>query len=125
MLTHNEAISISDYFTVGAAAAPEFRPTCHYAYHQSDAAVLSLHEMFGSGRQQTKHHILTDDEIAEGIDELGVLLFGHRKMRFGMGHVCRMRKAAIWHRTRTPRASRSVPPCWLVWFGRLKTRMPG
>ncbi len=79
LVTHNEAISISDYYTVGDSAAPAFRPTCHYAYHPCDDAVLSLHEMFGSGRQQTKHEILEADEIVEGIDELGVLLFGHEK----------------------------------------------
>ena len=79
LVTHNEAISISDYYTVGAADAPEFRPTCHYAYHPADDAVLSLHEMFGSGRQQTEHVILEVDEIVEGIDELGVLLYGHEK----------------------------------------------
>lgn len=79
LVTHNEAISISDYFTVGEGDHPEYRPTCHYAYHPCDDAVLSLHEMFGSGRQQTKHHILEPDEIVEGIDELGVLLFGHEK----------------------------------------------
>ena len=79
LVTHNEAISISDYYTVGSAEAPAFRPTCHYAYHPSDDAVLSLHEMFGSGVQQTEHHILQEDEIVEGIDELGVLLYGHEK----------------------------------------------
>ncbi|MDQ2091695.1 homospermidine synthase [Marimonas arenosa] len=79
LVTHNEAISISDYYTVGDPAAPEFRPTCHYAYHPCDDAVLSLHEMFGSGRQQDKHHILSEHEIVEGIDELGVLLYGHEK----------------------------------------------
>ncbi|MBF9029141.1 homospermidine synthase [Rhodobacterales bacterium HKCCE3408] len=79
LVTHNEAISISDYYTVGTPDAPTYRPTCHYAYHPCDGAVLSLHEMFGSGRQQTKHHILDVDEIVDGIDELGVLLYGHEK----------------------------------------------
>ncbi|WP_424984841.1 homospermidine synthase [Microbulbifer sp. S227A] len=79
LVTHNEAISISDYYTVGDPADPAFRPTCHYAYHPSDDAVLSLHEMFGSGRQQTRFEILDVDEIVEGIDELGVLLYGHEK----------------------------------------------
>jgi len=79
LVTHNEAISISDYYTVGSAGNPEFRPTCHYAYHPSDDATLSLDEMFGSGRQQTVHEILAPDEIVEGIDELGVLLYGHEK----------------------------------------------
>lgn len=85
LVTHNEAISISDYYTVGDPAAPEYRPTCHYAYHPCDDAVLSLHEMFGSGRQQTRHHILTEDEIVEGIDELGVLLYGHEKNALWFG----------------------------------------
>ena len=79
LVTHNEAISIADYYTIGQGTSPEFRPTCHYAYHPCDDAVLSLHEMFGSGRQQQEHHILGEDEIVEGIDELGVLLFGHEK----------------------------------------------
>lgn len=79
LVTHNEAVSVSDYYTVGDPGAPEFRPTCHYAYHPSDDAVLSLHEMFGSGQQQSVHHILEPDEIVEGIDELGVLLYGHEK----------------------------------------------
>jgi homospermidine synthase len=79
LVTHNEAISIADYFTVGSGANPEYRPTCHYAYHPCDDAVLSLHEMFGSGRIQPKMHILDEHEIIEGRDELGVLLYGHAK----------------------------------------------
>ncbi|MCK0169279.1 saccharopine dehydrogenase NADP-binding domain-containing protein [Jannaschia sp. S6380] len=79
LVTHNEAISISDYYTVGSGPGPAYRPTCHYAYHPCDDAVLSLHEMFGSGQQQDTHHILTEDEIVTGIDELGVLLFGHER----------------------------------------------
>jgi len=85
LVTHNEAISVSDYYTVGDPAAPDFRPTCHYAYHPCDDAVLSLHEMFGSGRQQTEHEILDVDEIVEGIDELGVLLYGHEKNALWFG----------------------------------------
>ncbi|TNF63080.1 MAG: homospermidine synthase, partial [Rhodobacteraceae bacterium] len=76
LVTHNEAISISDYYTVGDPGAPEYRPTCHYAYHPSDDAILSLHETFGSGIIQQKHHILDENEITEGKDELGVLLYG-------------------------------------------------
>ncbi|NAZ35429.1 homospermidine synthase [Rubellimicrobium sp. CFH 75288] len=79
LVTHNEAISISDYYTIGEGDSPEYRPTCHYAYHPCDEAVLSLHEMFGSGRQQTRHEILGPDDITEGIDELGVLLYGHER----------------------------------------------
>lgn len=85
LVTHNEAVSISDYYTVGDPGAPDFRPTCHYAYHPCDDAVQSLHEMFGSGKQQIAHEILDVDEIIEGIDELGVLLYGHEKNALWFG----------------------------------------
>ena len=63
-----------------------FRPTCHYAYHPSDDAILSLREMFGqAGKAQTKIHILEEDEIVEGIDELGVLLYGHARNAYWFG----------------------------------------
>jgi homospermidine synthase len=63
-----------------------YRPTCHYAYHPADDAVLSLHELFGrAGKMQEKHHILEEDEIVDGIDELGVLLFGHDNNAYWYG----------------------------------------
>ncbi|NNU81000.1 homospermidine synthase [Halovulum dunhuangense] len=85
LVTHNEAISIADYYTVGEGANPEYRPTCHYAYHPSNMAVLSLHECFGSGKVQEKHKILDENEIVEGIDELGVLLYGHARNAYWYG----------------------------------------
>src|ERR1035437_9089009 len=86
LVTHNEAISIADFFTVGRGATPESRPTCHYAYHPANDAVLSLHEMFGRpGEAQTRHHILDESEIVDGIDELGVLLYGHEKNAYWYG----------------------------------------
>jgi homospermidine synthase len=87
LVTHNEAISIADFLTVrDAAGKAVYRPTCHYAYHPANDAVLSLHEMFGqAGRMQEKHHILGEDEIEDGIDELGVLLFGHGKNAYWYG----------------------------------------
>ena len=45
-----------------------------------------MHEMFGNaGQFQGKHHILTEDEIVDGIDELGVLLYGHGKNAYWYG----------------------------------------
>jgi len=86
LVTHNESISISDYFTArDASGAVIYRPTCHYAYHPADDAVLSLHELFGSGKMQKQHHILEEDEIVDGIDELGVLLYGHGKNAYWFG----------------------------------------
>jgi homospermidine synthase len=86
LVTHNESISVSDYYTVRENGKAVYRPTCHYAYHPSNDAVLSLHEMFGSaGQVQDKHHILDEDEIMDGIDELGVLLYGHGKNAYWYG----------------------------------------
>ncbi len=86
LVTHNEAISIADYFTVGSGTNPEYRPTCHYAYHPANDAVLSLEEMFGAGGiRQPEQHILNENEITEGIDELGVLLYGHAKNAYWYG----------------------------------------
>lgn len=79
LVTHNEAVSIADYYTVGEGDHPAYRPTVHYAYHPCDDAVLSLHEMFGASTVQDVHHILDVNEITSGIDELGVLLYGHAK----------------------------------------------
>ena len=86
LVTHNEAISIADYYTVRDGERVVYRPTCHYAYHPADDAVLSLHEMFGrAGVMQEKHHILGEQEIASGIDELGVLVYGHGKNAYWYG----------------------------------------
>jgi len=86
LVTHNESISIADYFTARDSSGKViYRPTCHYAYHPADDAVLSLHELFGSGKIQEKHHILEEDEIVDGIDELGVLLYGHGKNAYWFG----------------------------------------
>src|SRR5499425_1059730 len=40
LITHGESISIADYFTVRDGAGVTYRPTCHYAYHPCDDAVL-------------------------------------------------------------------------------------
>jgi homospermidine synthase len=86
LVTHNESISIADYFTVREGDKVVYRPTCHYAYHPCNEAVLSLHEMFGkAGKAQEKFHILTEDEIVDGIDELGVLLYGHARNAYWYG----------------------------------------
>ena len=79
LVTHNEAISIADFFTVtNKKGKVTYRPTCHYAYHPCNDAILSLHEMFGAaGKPQSVHHVLDENELVDGGDELGVLLYGH------------------------------------------------
>ena len=86
LVTHNEAISISDYYTVKKDGKAIYRPTCHYAYHPCNDAILSIAEMFGNGGKiQSKVHILEPHEIADGKDKLGVLLYGHKKNAYWFG----------------------------------------
>jgi homospermidine synthase len=86
LVTHNESISIADYFTVREGDKVVYRPTCHYAYHPCNDAVLSLHELFGrAGKHQSSWHILDEHEVIDGVDELGVLLYGHGKNAYWYG----------------------------------------
>ena len=78
IITHNESISIADYFSGEIAGSP-YRPTVHYAYHPCDAAVSSMHELAGKNFvPQTRERIITD-EVVDGVDELGVLLMGNER----------------------------------------------
>ncbi len=85
LVTHNESISIADYFTLKNGNKVEYRPTCHYAYSPCNDALLALEEMFGHGEAQKEHHILDEKEVTDGIDELGVLLYGHAKNAYWFG----------------------------------------
>jgi homospermidine synthase len=86
LITHGEAISISDYYTVRDGAQVVYRPTCHYAYHPCDSAVVSVHEFVGRNYiLQDKQRILMDEIVPGGIDELGVLLAGHKKNAYWYG----------------------------------------
>jgi homospermidine synthase len=86
LITHNESISIADFLTLRERGEVVYRPTCHYAYRPADDAVLSLDEMAGrQWRPQEKSHILDENEIVDGIDELGVLLYGHPKNAYWYG----------------------------------------
>jgi len=79
LITHNEAISIADYLTLRKGSKVAYRPTCHYAYHPCDDAVLSIHEMNGkNGKIQTRVRVMKE-EITDGMDELGVLLMGNER----------------------------------------------
>ncbi|NDV87131.1 homospermidine synthase [Aurantimonas aggregata] len=87
LVTHNESISIADYFSHrNRDDEVTYRPTCHYAYHPCNDAVLSLDELFGAaGKIQPEHHVLDESELLDGVDELGVLLYGHEKNAYWYG----------------------------------------
>jgi homospermidine synthase len=84
-VTHNESVSITDYFTsTDNEGHLVYRPTVHYAYHPADDAVMSWHELLG-GRPPQHRVILDVDDITDGIDELGVLLYGHARNAYWYG----------------------------------------
>jgi homospermidine synthase len=85
LITHNEAISIADYYSVTEDGTVQYRPTVHYAYHPCDDAMLSVHEMAGRNWHQQSKQRLMMDEIRSGVDELGVLLMGHARGAYWYG----------------------------------------
>ncbi|MBA3661794.1 MAG: homospermidine synthase [Gammaproteobacteria bacterium] len=85
LITHGESISISHYFTVKDNKQVIYRPTVHYAYHPCDDAVLSIDELAGMEWQKQGSLRLMNEEITQGIDELGVLLMGHERGAYWYG----------------------------------------
>jgi len=79
VVRHGEAFTISDHLTVWdeKSGKPIYRPTVHYAYLPTDAAMDSLHELKMSGYVLQERQRIMNDEIISGMDELGVLLMGH------------------------------------------------
>lgn len=85
LITHSESISIADHLTLREEGDVVYRPTVHYAYHPCDDAVLSLHELAGKNWQQQKEQRILNEEITDGMDELGVLLMGNKKGVYWFG----------------------------------------
>jgi homospermidine synthase len=85
LITHGESISIPDYFSHREGGKVVYRPTAHYSYHPSDDAVLSVHEFAGRNWHLQERKRILNAEIIEGIDELGVLLAGHKKNAYWYG----------------------------------------
>ncbi len=85
MITHNESISIADYFTLKNGSVVDYRPTVHYAYHPCDEAIISIHELAGKNWSPQEEKRILMDEITDGVDELGVLLMGHKKNSYWYG----------------------------------------
>ncbi|HUN27100.1 MAG TPA: saccharopine dehydrogenase C-terminal domain-containing protein [Steroidobacteraceae bacterium] len=84
-ITHGESISIADYLTLRDGAQVLYRPTVHYAYHPCDAAVLSVYELAGRNFALQEHKRILMDDIIDGVDELGVLLAGHKRNAYWYG----------------------------------------
>jgi homospermidine synthase len=95
LITHNEAISTADYYTVSEGGRVAYRPTVHYAYHPCDGAVLSLHELAGKNWVLQARKRLLMEEIASGMDELGVLLMGSTRGCYWYGSRLTIEEARV------------------------------
>ena len=84
LITHGEAITLADYLTVWEKGRAVYRPTVHYAYHPANDAVLSVREFISRDFEVQSKWRLMNQEIVEGIDELGALLMGdHGALWYG------------------------------------------
>ncbi|HWK46049.1 MAG TPA: saccharopine dehydrogenase C-terminal domain-containing protein [Stellaceae bacterium] len=77
VISHSESVTLSDYFTDYEDGRAVYRPTVHYAYHPTTDAIVSLRELMMRNWQPPTEMRIMQDDIVDGIDELGVLLLGH------------------------------------------------
>lgn len=87
LITHNEALSIADYYTIENSSGLVYRPSCFYAYRPCDAATTGLEALFGTrgGLAYQQHVLMSERDIVSGHDELGVLLYGHPRGAYWYG----------------------------------------
>ncbi len=85
IVTHNEAISICDLLTLKSNNDVLYRPTVHYAYRPCDSAMLSLEETMGNNSQLQDEQRILLNELETGMDELGILIMGHKKGAYWYG----------------------------------------
>jgi len=78
IIRHGESYTMSNHLTVRDESGNAiYRPTVHYAYCPSDAAINSVLELRMRNWQEQDEERIMNDEIISGRDELGVLLLGH------------------------------------------------
>jgi homospermidine synthase len=77
VIRHGEAFTISDHLTVWDGDKAVYRPTVHYAYCPTDAAIASMRELEMRQWNLTENQRIMNEEIIDGDDRLGVLLMGH------------------------------------------------
>ncbi|NLN62702.1 MAG: homospermidine synthase [Myxococcales bacterium] len=85
LVTHDEVLALADYLSVRADDKFTYRPTVMFVYHPCDDAMLSALELEGRGWKRQSVFRLLGPTIAEGMDELGVLLAGHERNAYWYG----------------------------------------
>lgn len=79
VIRHGEAFTMCEALTVTDPDTGRvvYRPTVHYAYHPSDAAINSVLELRMRRWEMQEDQRILNDEIVSGQDILGVNLMGH------------------------------------------------
>ena len=77
IIRHGEAFTLSHHLTVRKNDKVVYRPSVYYVYCPADYAVNSVHELKMRQCNLQESQRIVDNEIVDGIDELGVLLMGH------------------------------------------------
>lgn len=85
LISHDEVFSIADYLSLLEAQRFSYRPTVMFVYHPCDDAMLSALELEGRGWKMQPSSRWLSRDIADGMDELGVLLAGHSKNAYWFG----------------------------------------
>jgi homospermidine synthase len=87
LVRHGEAFSLSEFLSLYEQDKLIYRPTVHYAYCPSDGAIASLHELSMRHYQLQADLRILQDEIIDGVDELGALLLGNTQHGWWTGTV--------------------------------------
>lgn len=94
VVRHGESFTISDHLTVnGPDGTPVYRPTVHYAYCPSLAAIDSLHALRNRHYVKQEKMRVMGDDIVSGVDELGCLFMGHDFKSWWTGTVLSIEEA--------------------------------
>jgi len=70
VVRHGEAFTISDHLTVWENGKAVYRPTVHYAYRPTDAAIASMRELEQMQWEITPNQRIMNDEIIDGQDQI-------------------------------------------------------
>lgn len=85
LVTHDEVFSIADFLSIREGGRFSYRPSVMFVYHPCDDAMLSALELEGGGWSPQPRRRLLGRDVAGGIDELGVLLAGHKRNAYWFG----------------------------------------
>jgi homospermidine synthase len=90
VIRHGEAFSIPEHLTVWDGLNAIYRPTVHYAYCPTDAALASLHELRANHLvmpDRSRQRIMNNEILPGGSDAMGILLMGHPYRSWWTGSV--------------------------------------